>query len=185
MPREPLPIEQTLSMLRSAPARIQEMTAGLSPAQLRARPGPDDWSVVEVLAHLRSCADVWGGCIATILAEDHPTIRAIDPRTWMRDTDYPDLEFQPSFDAFTAQRMDLIATLEQLSNDEWPRKATMTGAGKPIERSLQSFAERLAIHERPHLKQINRTANAFREQVSSPPVAGAAELLKRVDHHHE
>jgi len=164
MPREPLPIEQTLTMLRSAPDRIQEMTAGLSPEQLRAGPGPEDWSVVEVLAHIRACADVWGGCIARMLAEDHPTIRAIDPRTWMRDTDYPNLEFQPSFAAFTKQRADLMATLEQLSSDQWPRKATMTGSGKPIDRTLQSFAERLAIHERPHLKQINRTANAIREQ---------------------
>lgn len=167
MPRDPLPMEQTLTMLRSAPERIQEMTSGLAPEQLRARPGPEDWSVVEVLAHLRACADVWGGCIATILAEHHPTIRAIDPRTWMRDTNYPDLEFQPSFESFTAQRADLMATLERLSDDQWPRKATMTGAGKPIERTLQSFAERLAIHERPHLKQINRTANAIREQASS------------------
>jgi hypothetical protein len=26
-----------------------------------------EWSAVEVLAHLRACGDVWGGCIARIL----------------------------------------------------------------------------------------------------------------------
>jgi hypothetical protein len=90
-----------------------------------------------------------------------PTIRSIDPRTWMRQTDYPDLEFRPSLDAFTDQRAELLTLLESLPAEDWPRTATMTGAGKPIVRSLESFTQRLAIHERPHLKQIQRIANAI------------------------
>lgn len=156
MARTELPLEQTLALLAGAPERIAEMAAGLDPAQLRARPNEDEWSANDVLAHLRSCSDVWGDCIRTMLVEDGPTIRAIDPRTWQRRTDYPDLEFCPSLDAYTAQRSDLMAVLESLSPEDWSRTATMTGAGKPIVRTLRSFAERLAIHERPHIKQIRR-----------------------------
>jgi hypothetical protein len=153
---DPLPVEQVLTLLEELPQRIDALTTGLSPAQLRTRPDDDSWSVVDVLAHLRSCADVWGDCIAMILAEDHPTIKAIDPRTWVRRTDYHDLEFQPSFHAFTTQRAALLTTLTTLKPDQWPRTATMTGAGKPIVRTLQSFAARLARHERTHVKQIQR-----------------------------
>ncbi|HMM42073.1 MAG TPA: DinB family protein [Thermomicrobiales bacterium] len=163
MPGKPLTIDEILTRLREAPPRIAALTDGLEPAQLRLQPAPNEWSANDVLAHLRACADVWGGCIATIIAEDRPTIRAIDPRTWVERTDYRQLEFQPSLDAFARQRDKLLASLESLTDDGWPRAATMTGAGRPIERTVQSFAQRLARHERPHIRQIGKIAEAMRE----------------------
>lgn len=136
------------------------MTAGLEPAQLRAAPGPDEWSANDVLAHLRACADMWGDCIATIIAEDKPTIRAINPRTWIRETDYLELEFQASFRSFNRQRARLLKVLEELRPGDWSRTATLTGAGKPLERTVLYYADSLARHERPHVKQIERILNA-------------------------
>ena len=151
-----------MPLLRETPERIGALTADLTPARLRTAPEHDAWSVNDVLAHLRSCADVWGSCIATILAEEHPTIRAVDPRTWIKRTDYPELEFEPSFHAFTAQRAELLAVLEPLPRDAWSRGATVTGAGSPLERSVQSYAARLARHERSHYRQLERIAGAVR-----------------------
>lgn len=168
MARSLLGLDETLALLASAPARMAEMATGLTPAQLRAAPEPGEWSAVEVLAHLRSCADVWGAAIDALLAEDHPTVRAIDPRTWMTRTDYPDLEFQPSLDAYAAQRAALLRVMGELSPVEWARTGTFTGAGRPIERTVRSFAHRLAIHERPHLKQMARATDALRVQGSPP-----------------
>jgi len=148
--------EETLTLLAEAPSRLADMTSGLSAVRLRTRPAPDEWSAVEILAHLRACADVWGGCIATILAEDHPTIRAINPRAWIKQTDYPELDFASSLDAFTKQRTALLATLRPLSMAEWEREATMTGAGRPLERTVHFYAQWLARHERSHLKLLPR-----------------------------
>lgn len=156
MPEKLLPIGQTLTMLAAAPPRIAALTAGLPPAHLQTRPGRDEWSVNEVLAHLRACADMWGGCIATMLAEDGPTLRGVNPRTWIEFTDYPQLDFHTSFDAFARQRRDLLADLEPLSPEGWARLATVKGAGKPLERTVHFYAQWLARHERPHLKQIER-----------------------------
>ncbi len=162
MPDRALAIEQILSMLAEAPRRIAALTAGLLPAQLHAKPDPDEWSANDVLAHLRSCADVWGGCIEVIIAQDMPTIRAVNPRTWINDTDYLEQEFQPSLDAFVAQRTDLLAVLELLAPEAWSRAAKVTGAGKPLVRTVHSYAEWLALHERPHVKQIQRIVNTMR-----------------------
>src|SRR5215213_8191147 len=96
MPVKALATEQILSLLVDAPLRIAEATTGLKNAQLHAAPGPGEWSANEVLAHLRSCADVWGNCIVTILQQDRPKIRAVNPRTWIKGTDYPEQEFQSS-----------------------------------------------------------------------------------------
>jgi len=160
MGRKLLPVEQILDLLAETPRRIATLTADLKSAQLHTAPDHDEWSANDMLAHLRSCADVWGGCIATMLAEDHPTIRAINPRTWIKQTDYPELEFRSSLRAFTAQRDKLLTVLEPLPGDDWSRAATVTGAGNPLERTVHTYAAWLARHERSHYKQIERIASA-------------------------
>ena len=80
----------------------------------------------------------------------------------MEKTDYPQQDFQPSFDAYSAQRADLVAVLTALAPEDWSRTATVTGAGKPLERTVLSYAGWMATHERPHIKQIQRVANALR-----------------------
>ena len=62
MARSPLTIKQILTILTETPSRIADLTDGLTAVQLRTPPGQDEWSVNDVLAHLRSCADVWGHC---------------------------------------------------------------------------------------------------------------------------
>jgi len=101
---------------------------------------------------------MWGGYIGRMLAEAHPRIRVINPRTWIKRTNYLKQEFDHNLQAFTDQRAELLETLRVLSPEEWERTATMTGAGKPLERNVRSYAESLAIHERPHLKQITHIA---------------------------
>jgi hypothetical protein len=157
-----LTIEEVLALLAAAPPRIAELTAGLTPAHLHTPPAPGEWSANDVLAHLRACADVWGNYIRTMFAQDRPTIRTVSPRTWIRKTNYPEQEFQPSLQAYTTQRADLLALLEPLPPQDWYRAATMTGAGKPLEQTIHSYAESIALHERPHIKQIARITNSLR-----------------------
>ena len=163
MPRESLSTGETLQALRQTPGRIAALTDGIEASRLRAAAADGGWSANEVLAHLRACADVWGGCIETILAEDHPTIRAVNPRAWIKRTDYPEQEFAPSLEAFTTQRAELMTVFEGLTADQWPRSATLTHSGAPIERTLQSFAERLAVHERRHIPQIERIVRSLQD----------------------
>jgi hypothetical protein len=156
MAKKQLSNEKLLTLLKNNPLTIAELVADLTANQLRTAPEDGEWTAVEILAHLRSCADVWGSCIVTILAEDHPTIRATNPTTWIKNTNYPDLEFQPSFQAFTTQRAELLTRLEPLAPEDWLRGATVTGAGKPLERTVQFYAQWLAKHERSHLKQFRQ-----------------------------
>jgi hypothetical protein len=99
---------------------------------------------------------MWGKYIATIVAEDRPTIRAMNPTTWIKSTNYPELEFALSLRAFTKQRAELLALLRPLPKAGWSRSATVTGAGRPRERTVLDYARWLANHERSHVKQIAR-----------------------------
>jgi len=158
MSKTGLTIEQVLELLANNPLRIAEFTADMTPAQLQAATNPGEWSVNEVLAHLRSCADMWGNAMEAILTQDKPTIKAINPRTWIEQTNYPEQKFQTSFRTFTRQRSDLLVVLEKLPRKSWSRSAIVTGAGKPLERTVFFYAHWLATHERTHVKQIRRIA---------------------------
>lgn len=158
--------EQLLILLTEAPRRIATLTAGRRLAQLHTAPNHDEWSANDVLAHLRACADVWGGSIVKMVREDHPTIRAISPRTWIHETDYPDRAFRPSFQEYSRQRSELLALLQSLTPDEWARGGTFTGAGRLLERTVLSEASAIAVHERPHIKQIERIVNLCSSGIS-------------------
>jgi hypothetical protein len=42
---------------------------------------------------------------------------------------------------------------------------TFTGTGRLLERTVVSEASAIAVHERPHVKQIERVANTMRIEV--------------------
>ena len=152
----PLTIDQVLMRLAEQPKEIVAFTAGQPRARLHRSPSRGEWSVNDVLAHLRSCSDIWGRYIRTIIAEDRPTIRAMNPTTWIKSTNYPELEFAPSFRSFTKQRAELLALLRPLPKAAWSRSAMVTGAGRPRERTVLEYAQWLANHERTHVKHIAR-----------------------------
>jgi uncharacterized damage-inducible protein DinB len=158
----PRTIEQLLTMLAATPLSLATLTEGLPPAQLVASPGAGEWSARDVLAHLRACADMWGKYIVQILNKDQPEIKAVNPTTWIKKTDYLEQQFQPSLQAFTTQRAELLAVLKPLPHDAWSRMAVVRGAGKPRERTVYTYAQWLANHELSHLKQIKRLVKAMR-----------------------
>ena len=149
-----LSIAQVLTALAEQPKTIAKSTAGLPESRLHRSSDNGSWSANDVLAHLRACSDVWGGYIMRIVNEDHPTIRAVNPRTWIKSTNYPSLEFAASMRAFMKQRAELVRFLQALPDSAWTRAAQVTGAGKPRERTVLEYAQWLANHERSHLKQI-------------------------------
>jgi len=151
--------EQSMALLRENASRLAALTSGLPVEALHAAPLPEAWSPNDVLAHIRACCDVWGGNIARILAEDHPTFAGVNPRTWMKRTDYLDWPFAKAFRAFMAQRKELLRTLEALAPEDWQHSATVTSYGRSNERTLRSYAWQLAEHERSHVRQIDQTLN--------------------------
>jgi hypothetical protein len=158
---EALSIDQILRQLRDGPRLIGAMTSGLSPANLRLRPTPDEWSINDNLAHLRASADIWGRYMGRIVAEDNPTFTSINPRAHMRRTDYPELAFAPSFRAFSEQRSALMALLDALPEAGWTRTATVKVYGEPFELTVHYYADKLARHEAVHLPQIAGVASSL------------------------
>ena len=145
---------QVLEQLRLTPVRLRELSRGVDDELLATRPAGDEWSPRDVLAHLRACCDRWGEAATRIVLEDDPTIRGINPRHWIEQTDYPSLTWGTSLRAFVRQRRSLLGVLEPLTDAQWERTGTTVGAGAPLTHSVYFYAEHLARHERTHLKQL-------------------------------
>jgi len=143
-------IEKYLSLLSDTSRRLMKATQGFDDARLQYKPDEKIWSVKDILAHLRSCADVWGSSIEAMLAEDNPNVPYRHPRQWIKKTNYPDLTFHESFQAFRLQRKNLLNVLNNLSFEDWSRAAII----KHREHAVFSQARRMALHENVHCQQI-------------------------------
>ena len=154
-------INEILTLLAETPGRLASMTQGLENVRLYGKADEEAWSVNDILAHLRACADVWGKSILAMISQDHPTLRYVSPRTWQRKTDYPAQEFQISLQAFTRQRDELLKLLTPLTLEDWSHGATFTGTTRGREQTVFSYARRIVDHETQHLDQIEEVLNTI------------------------
>jgi hypothetical protein len=142
-------VEETLFLLAETPLRIAHLTESIEAARLHARQ-ENQWSVIDILAHLRACADVWGASMDAMLTENSPTLSHIHPRKWVKETNYLKLPFHESFQALIEQRERLLITLKKLSFEDWSRAATIAGR----KHTVFTQARRIAKHEKEHCDQI-------------------------------
>lgn len=56
----PAEIDNYLKLLEETPRTLAAATKDIDEGRLKSRTAEQPWSVNDILAHLRSCADVWG-----------------------------------------------------------------------------------------------------------------------------
>src|SRR5688500_18027614 len=87
-------------------------------------------------------------------ARDHPTLRYVSPRTYIRKTSYATLPFQRSLAAYSAQRANLVQTLTALDLADWSRGATFTGTTRGREATILGYVRRILAHEQEHREHL-------------------------------
>ncbi|MBC7877740.1 MAG: DinB family protein [Anaerolineales bacterium] len=143
-------IEKYLKLLAETPRRISSVSRNIESSHLLFKNDEALWSANDILAHLRSCADVWGKTIQEMLAQDKPILPYVHPRQWVKRTNYPELNFHTSLQAFTSQRKELLKLLKNLAFADWSRASTIKGR----EHTIFTQTRRMATHENEHCEQI-------------------------------
>ncbi|MEP7291849.1 MAG: DinB family protein [Chloroflexota bacterium] len=151
-------IRFSLQTLRETPQRLVTLTSGIDESRLRAAPQPKEWSMVEILAHLRASADLWSYSIYAMLTLDSPELAHIHPRNWEKMQGYHHLTFAENLLAFQVGRANLLRILEPLSFANWDRSARFVGRAN----ATTIFGEtlRMALHESDHWQQLDKTIAA-------------------------
>jgi len=143
-------IETYLAILSETPKRIAHAVLNFDETSLNLRADTKSWSANDILAHLRSCSDLWTHSIYAMLAENEPVFSDINERKWAKVTRYTERPFFESFQVFSLQRENLVHVLRDLPFESWERSAII------LERRHTVFTQtrRLAKHEMEHCEQI-------------------------------
>lgn len=129
------------------------------------RPGPEKWSVHEVVCH---CADSETNAamrIRYLVAEENPVIVGYDQARWARVLDYHHARIELALAAVDVMRAHTVNLLRLLPESAWSIVATHTDSGTySTEDWLKIYAEHLEKHSR----QIDRNLAAWRAEKTSP-----------------
>jgi hypothetical protein len=150
----------TLDALRAGPEVLQGLLFGVTEEQARAaRGGDENWSVVEVVCHLRDAEERALERMRAMRDEQNPLLAAYDQDEWARERRYSDANLQEAFEAFSRLRAQFVADLEALSTSDWERPGQHAEAGQI---TILNHALHLAAHDAIHAAQIARQLAAAR-----------------------
>ena len=152
-----------IEFLGATPQSLRQMTGYLSDAQWRARPAADEWSPLEVVAHLLDIErELYGVWVLRVLREDRPTLadrfRAAE---LARERGYNQLDPAATLAAFAAAREATVGALRQAVAGAWDRTwVDREGAAQTARFLLRRFANHDAIHI-GQLARAKRSLRAF------------------------
>jgi hypothetical protein len=145
---------ELIAQYRAGHAAVLDALAGITDAELDARPAGDgEWTPREVVHHLADSEMTSALRLRKLVAEDQPTIHGYDEGEWARRLHYDDRPIGPSLNALAAARTTTADLLDRLSEAEWARTGTHTESGAyGVERWLEIYA----AHAHDHAAQIVR-----------------------------
>jgi FMN phosphatase YigB (HAD superfamily) len=139
-----------LAMLRSTPAVMDTFTRRAGP-DWSVRPSPDEWSLTEILCHLRDVdAEVNLRRVQKVLDENNPFIPGEMTDPWAEQRRYDQQDCYSALQGFKGARMELVRLLESLEPQDWQRTARHAIFGPTRLIELISIQ---AAHDRVHVRQ--------------------------------
>jgi DinB superfamily len=144
-------------------AEISEALRGIGPEELDWQPGPDAWSVREIVHHVADADTMAAARLRSILTEETPAIAAYDEQVLARRFRYRERPIEPALRAIAALRATAAELLGGLAEADWQRAGTHSELG-PY--SVERWLEFNAGHAHDHAAQIreNRAAWASRRR---------------------
>jgi hypothetical protein len=133
------------------PTFVNKVSEGIGPGLL-SRPGPEGWSIRDVLVHLCDAELVRAVRMRMVLAADEPTLFTFDEGDWKRRLHYLWRSPEGALSLFQQTRFGNAELLRQCDRASWARVGIHPEAGR------QSLGDLLRIaveHDTAHVAQIS------------------------------
>ncbi|MCC6957924.1 MAG: DinB family protein [Anaerolineales bacterium] len=148
--------EASIAILRSTPAVLDGFTRGLPEEAWAERPFKDEWSITEVICHLRDVdEEVNLPRLKAVIETSNPFIAGQDTDRWAESRGYCLQDGKRALMDFAAARHQIVKLLESLSPEDWDRPARHAIFGPT---KLQELVKIQAAHDRLHQQQIRQLA---------------------------
>lgn len=146
--------ERQISSMRLGCAILGHILRNISADDARGlRDGPDGWSVIEIVCHLRDFDEIFYNRAVMMLEQDHPRLPAFDHEAMAIERNYQADSLVDAYGALQDSRARFAAFFEALTPAQWAR------SGVHPERDSFSMTDALMqvnAHDLDHLEQITR-----------------------------
>jgi hypothetical protein len=161
------------------PLRVQAATAGalarliksVPLAKLRKRPSLEQWSAVEILAHLADSEIVIGWRLRAILGAPGTPIEAYDQDAWNAAGHYAERDPRQCLEQFRAIRKANLLLLNSLTPEQWTYYGIHSERGKE---TVERIVTMIAGHDLNHVQQLERILASPKRKSGNPEASRRA-----------
>jgi uncharacterized damage-inducible protein DinB len=148
-----------LKIQKSTAKKLQKLIKPLSKKQMKKRPGPGQWSIAEILAHLADAEVVGSWRMRLILGNSGQPIQAYDQEVWADTFKYEDRDPKESLKVFRVLRENNLSLLKRIPDPLWDNHGMHAERGKE---TISRIVEMFAGHDLNHLQQVEKLAKALK-----------------------
>jgi hypothetical protein len=146
--------DRTLMYLRKSPGILSAILKDVSQERAQqATDGPDGWSVVEIVCHLRDYEDIFLERAHLMLAQDNPKLPGHNQEELARERNYKIQKIKEAFDGYLSHRQRFVNLLSGLSEQQWHRPGLHPNWG---DINMLELGTNAALHDLNHAEQIVR-----------------------------
>jgi uncharacterized damage-inducible protein DinB len=124
-------------------------TSDLTPEQEQTRPGPGNWSIAELVAHLVDSDLVGCDRMKRVIAEPEPTLLAFDENAWIERLRSREMPVEEGVNLFVANRHWMTRVLRACPEGDFARSGLHSERGRmTLAELLTTFVNHLDHHLR-------------------------------------
>jgi len=142
-----------LEVQAATPKKLAQLVEGRSASELKKRPAPEKWSVIEILAHLADAELAGSWRIRSILGAPGTPLQAYDQNAWVAAMNYQNRDARQCLEMFRVLRESNLALFQTLTPEQWKQYGIHAERGLE---SIEHIVRMFAGHDLNHLQQIER-----------------------------
>lgn len=156
--------EAILAIMSSTPAVLSSLTGSLLKEQWVSEPSPEDWTLNEIICHLRDTdIEIHALQLQLMIEKVDAFIPRPDSSIWANEREYLHVNGCERLLEFTSARIKNIDAIKNMDESIWSRKARHAIFGPTNFTEVVGF---IADHDRAHIQQVWKTLKAIcRERV--------------------
>lgn len=143
--------DRIIALLSGFPSKVHAQVIPLTRAQLQWRPAPGEWTVLEVVCHLRDSAERLGERLQLIATQDNPLLPVFDENALVTENRYAEELLPLALMRYVEHRGRTIELLRGLPPGGWARTGVHQERGP---QTFQQVAETIVRHDTEHLNQL-------------------------------
>ena len=150
--------QSSIHNYKQTAVKIRQSVEGLSEQLIAWKPGPDVWSIQEIIGHLMDSNIVNSYRIRKIISEPVTPIVTFAHEEWVNVQQFNDTPLTEILDAYEALARYNALLLNQLTEEQWQKYGMKNEEQISISHIIDKF---ICNHVQKHLGQIERNKSEY------------------------